>query len=309
MFRITCLQGDAARRAHSPSALRRLVWVFIGWVYTVTTIYGIIHEFGVSVFGALHFILYTALFALISLAFVRCCYADPGEVPPDTGVPLRDPESGDADGATRTCTKCQPPRIKPARTHHCSHCINSSGTKGRCVLKMDHHCVWMDNCVGWKNHKAFILFLVYVTVAAVYSFALLAYRFSTIVMYMGPSEFSSAPASFLWLMGVDLMVVVPVGAGVGSLLSWHCYLIARNVTTIEYLAEEVSRLEEDGGRKDWRFPYDEGRAKNLREVFGEGPWYTWLLPTLAPDVPLSYWSSRQRDTAPILVDDEEFERR
>ena len=26
---------------------------------------------------------------------------------------------------------------------------------------MDHHCIWIDNCVGVKNHKLFIVFLLY----------------------------------------------------------------------------------------------------------------------------------------------------
>lgn len=54
--------------------------------------------------------------------------------------------------AMRFCEKCQ--LIKPDRAHHCSVC-------GTCVLKMDHHCPWVNNCVGFHNYKFFMLFLAY----------------------------------------------------------------------------------------------------------------------------------------------------
>lgn len=42
--------------------------------------------------------------------------------------------------------------IKSGRTFHCTHCE-------RCVEKFDHHCTFVNNCLGYKNHKYFLCFI------------------------------------------------------------------------------------------------------------------------------------------------------
>ncbi|CAK5078305.1 unnamed protein product [Meloidogyne enterolobii] len=41
---------------------------------------------------------------------------------------------------------------KPVNAHHCSIC-------GICVLNMDHHCIWLNQCVGACNHRYFLQFI------------------------------------------------------------------------------------------------------------------------------------------------------
>ena len=52
----------------------------------------------------------------------------------------------------RYCETCK--LLKPERCHHCRQC-------GKCILRMDHHCNWLYNCIGWTNYKYFLVFLMY----------------------------------------------------------------------------------------------------------------------------------------------------
>ncbi|KAJ5621218.1 hypothetical protein N7528_006001 [Penicillium herquei] len=48
------------------------------------------------------------------------------------------------------CVPCM--SRKPIRSRHCRRC-------GRCVAKHDHHCPWIDNCVGANNLRHFVLYI------------------------------------------------------------------------------------------------------------------------------------------------------
>lgn len=52
--------------------------------------------------------------------------------------------------ATQLCPECQ--TLRTIRSRHCNVCH-------RCVERFDHHCPWINNCVGVKNHNWFLLYL------------------------------------------------------------------------------------------------------------------------------------------------------
>ena len=53
------------------------------------------------------------------------------------------------------CEYCN--RKKFLRSSHCRTC-------NVCVLRRDHHCVWIANCVGIGNNRFFFIFCLWVTV-------------------------------------------------------------------------------------------------------------------------------------------------
>ncbi|KAF2863073.1 zf-DHHC-domain-containing protein [Piedraia hortae CBS 480.64] len=125
-------------------------------------------------------------------------------------------------GRPRYCNKCQ--TVKPDRAHHCSSC-------GRCVLKMDHHCPWLATCVGLRNYKPFLLFLIYVSC---FCWVCLISSGSWIWGEVGeevPAEQGINAVNAVMLAVLALVI----GIALTGFTIWHIYLALTNQTTIESL--------------------------------------------------------------------------
>ncbi|KAK0134581.1 Palmitoyltransferase ZDHHC23 [Merluccius polli] len=61
------------------------------------------------------------------------------------------------------CPTCR--LARPPRAGHCQIC-------GVCVQRLDHHCVWINSCVGQGNHRSFLLTLLLFLLTSLYGIGL-----------------------------------------------------------------------------------------------------------------------------------------
>lgn len=125
-------------------------------------------------------------------------------------------------GELRFCNKCQ--TKKPDRSHHCSTCK-------RCVLKMDHHCPWLATCVGLRNYKAFVLFLLYLSFFCWTCFATSATWVWSEVLSDGQYTESFMPVNYVLLAVLSGII----GIVITGFTAWHLWLTVKGQTTIESL--------------------------------------------------------------------------
>ena len=59
----------------------------------------------------------------------------------------------------KVCFICK--NKNPKRGYHCDTC-------GVCIEQYDHHCTWINNCVGKKNIARFIIFIVMLVISLAY---------------------------------------------------------------------------------------------------------------------------------------------
>lgn len=171
---------------------------------------------------------------------------------------------GDSDAPHEAwCSICK--ADKPERAHHCSAC-------GRCVLKMDHHCVFVDNCIGLHNYRLF-LYLLFdaLCVASFQVFGLLPQVFQIVVQRL----IRYVDVEMAEMKRPDILPQLHVIAAflsasltlwmVGTLLFAHVQQVLCNSTTIEEMAQASIIAPRQCG------PYDRGALENFAEVFGRPP--------------------------------------
>ncbi|KAJ2725895.1 Eukaryotic peptide chain release factor GTP-binding subunit [Coemansia sp. Benny D115] len=190
---------------------------------------------------------------------------------------------------------CETCRIyRPPRASHCRLCDN-------CVENEDHHCIWLNNCIGRRNYRYFYSFLFSTTALGLY---IIAFSLVRLILPLHRPEGSSLEhhesfAASIRHHPVVLALIIYVFINlsmVGGLFAYHTILISRNITTHEVLGAKSARFgtgydyEDTGSRAHSRrpmfltavSPYSEGSCLS-----------NWAATLCSPSVPSNVrWRTR-----------------
>ncbi|KAJ2715106.1 Eukaryotic peptide chain release factor GTP-binding subunit [Coemansia spiralis] len=155
------------------------------------------------------------------------------------------------------CNTCR--IYRPPRASHCRFCDN-------CVENSDHHCVWLNACVGRRNYRYFYSFLAALTLMALYIMAFCLVRL--ILPLRRPQDADEYHRTFGQSVKhhpvvLALLIYVFLNTSmVGGLFVYHTILISRNMTTHEVLGARHASRDGPGRRKSMilsaQSPYSKG---------------------------------------------------
>lgn len=134
-----------------------------------------------------------------------------------------------ANGGARYCNYCE--LYKPDHAFHCKSCQ-------RCVYRFDHHCPWVNNCVGRNNFRVFVSFLFNSFLCSTLTGVLVLV--STLVLYQGSLSIDFSTLYRFIVAGLLLILGL-------SLLLFYVQMMGqlnRGVSTVETFIEEQQWLQQ-----------------------------------------------------------------
>jgi len=168
----------------------------------------------------------------------------------------------------RWCDVCD--NFKPPRAHHCKELSS-------CVLKMDHYCPFINNCVGYRNHKVFFLFVFYASVGLLMLITTILFR---IISDVAVKIDSVHPIETL-IAVFHVAISLPITLCIMSLCTHQFFSILEDCTSIEGYLYDALKKDSRIKKRPFVWIFDFGAARNWEEFFGTNRW-EWLLPVM-PD--------------------------
>jgi len=154
----------------------------------------------------------------------------------------------------RWCSTCQ--IVRPPRSSHCRYCDN-------CVLRFDHHCPFVNNCIGQRNYVFFFGFISCVWLLALLVLPSLGYVF----LRSNEDEGTGGWNQYIIPIVVVLSLILLVAIAVLGFWIYHSFLSLTGQTTKEHLTgKKVENVDQDPTLCAARGP----RLFNLQAMVIEG---------------------------------------
>uniref|UniRef100_UPI00358EFB63 palmitoyltransferase ZDHHC7-like isoform X2 n=1 Tax=Myxine glutinosa TaxID=7769 RepID=UPI00358EFB63 len=240
-------------------------YLFVAFAEYALVLHIALPNYSSGPWAVIHTAAFNVLVLMLIVAHVRAATADPGFVSlPHTAIDFSDIRSSPRNKAEKSheewtvCNPCE--AYRPPRAHHCSVC-------GRCVRKMDHHCPWINNCVGELNQRHFIQFLFYTALCCVYSATLVVVTW--LRDHMGSGEevlINHKTLTFAILLFIESLLF-----GIFTFVVFY--------DQVASVLEDETAVEHAMRRRGSRHtrPHRTRRAL-LQDVFGRGHIVCWLFP-------------------------------
>jgi palmitoyltransferase ZDHHC14/18 len=113
-----------------------------------------------------------------------------------------------------------------------------------CVVRFDHHCVWIGNCVGQRNYGYFLWFVTSTTLLLLYTFATSLAQ--VIVLFSEAAHFTDTlfalPPNNTLPAFAFIFYAVLLFFPLTGLVTYHWYISSRDLTTYEDIKERYEGM-------------------------------------------------------------------
>ena len=135
---------------------------------------------------------------------------------------------------------------------HCKFCNLCVERHGIYILSLDHHCPWLGNCVGEKNHRLFLTSIAFLYIHTIIIMSEEIYLTTLLYERKTSQMFEKISVMIILLLSSVTFLFLT------CLLCNQLFFISKNITTSEYKRNKYG---------SGIYPFDKGAMNNIKQFF------------------------------------------